>query len=211
MKIYLVRHAIKEKTIGDVPITKEGVKQAQLIVQYFKNIPLFSIFSSPLRRARETAEYTARMHDLSVRIDNRLRERANWGDLPDQTFQEFVEMWDRCTKDPDFVPPVGDSARRACERMSSLLYELAEGHTLESRVLIVTHGGLITDYLANTFQENVLNQYHPQFIIEQSNLIPECSITKLRYDNKSFSIEQFAYTEHLETMEVGHGTSIRDI
>lgn len=43
MEIYLVRHAIKEKTIGDVPITKEGVKQAQLIVQYFKNIPIFYI------------------------------------------------------------------------------------------------------------------------------------------------------------------------
>ncbi|GIP53314.1 hypothetical protein J42TS3_23490 [Paenibacillus vini] len=65
--------------------------------------------------------------------------------------------------------------------------------------------------MANTFQENVLNRFHPQFIIEQSKLIPECSITKLRYDNKSFSIEQFAYTEHLETMEVGHGASIRDI
>lgn len=202
MYLYLVRHAIKEKAIGDVPITKEGIFQAQLTSKYFNKIPLSSIFSSPLKRAKETAEYIAKVHDLPVNIDNRLRERANWGDLPGQSFQEFVEMWDRCTRDPDFIPPVGDSVRQACERMVSLLIEVAKEHPSEANIVIVTHGGLITDYLVNTFPENVLDQHNPQFIVNQSNLIPECSITRLRYDNKRFSIEEFAYTDHLNSEEV---------
>jgi len=202
INLYIVRHAIKERANGDVPITSDGIKQAKLTSQYFSRISLSIILSSPLRRARETAEYTASVHNLSIKIDNRLRERANWGDLPGQTFQEFVEMWDRCTKDPDYIPPVGDSARQACERMSSLLNELVKDPTSNTNILIVTHGGLITDYLVNTFPENVLNKFHPQFITEQSNLIPECSITKLRFDKKSLIIEQFADVEHLKNKEI---------
>ncbi|MFC4600809.1 histidine phosphatase family protein [Cohnella hongkongensis] len=199
INLYIVRHAIKERAIGDVPLTSDGILQAKLTSQYFSRISLSMILSSPLRRAQETAEYTASVHNLSIKIDNRLRERANWGDLPGQTFQEFVEMWDKCTKDPDYIPPFGDSARQACERMSSLLNELVKNLTSNTNILIVTHGGLITDYLVNTFPENVLNNLHPRFIAEQSNLIPECSITKLRFDKQSFIIEQFADIEHLKT------------
>ena len=194
---FLIRHALKEKEIGDVPITPKGVKQAKLTAQYFCNIPINAIISSPLRRAIETAEYITVETKSTIRVDNRLRERANWGDLPGQTFQEFVEMWERSTREPDYIPPVGDSARQACERMSSLLLELVKEYPSGSNIVIVTHGGLITDYLVNTFPEVVLNRFHPNFIAEQSNLVSECSITKLIYDSENYTIEDFASVEHL--------------
>lgn len=194
---FLVRHALKEKAIGDVPITAKGRLQAQATAEHFNDLPITTIVTSPLRRAQETAAYIACKKKLSIIVDSRLRERANWGDLPGQTFDEFVAMWERCTCDPDYIPPVGDSAKQAGERLSSFLLELAKNHPAESNIVIVTHGGLITDFLVHSLLESQLNVWHPNFVAVQSELIPECSITKLIYESGSYQLDDFASVEHL--------------
>lgn len=194
---FLVRHAMKEKAIGDVSITPEGILQAQSTARSFCNLPITTIVTSPLRRAKETADYIALITNSTKSEDVRLRERANWGDLPEQPFDEFVAMWERCTRDPDYIPPVGDSAKQSGERLSSLLLELAMKHPPESKIVIVTHGGLITDFLVNSFSENQLNVWHPNFVAVQSDLVPECSITKLIYERGNYKLDAFASVEHL--------------
>ncbi|MEC0225665.1 histidine phosphatase family protein [Paenibacillus alba] len=194
--VYLVRHAIKEKDVGDVAITAAGLEQAHMTANHFKKVPISRIFSSPLNRAKQTAQIIGNVARLPIIEDIRLRERANWGDLPGQTFQEFVEMWNRCTKERDFSPPSGDSARRAGERLSSCLLEISVQYPKESTV-IVTHGGLITDFLLNEFSQEELNNKHPNFIIEQSNLVPECSITKIRFGAEGLKLVDFASIAHL--------------
>lgn len=196
-RIFLARHGIKEKAIGDVPITLEGRKQAQLTGQHLNELSITAIISSPLRRAVETAQYIASVQNIPVSTDNRLRERANWGDLPEQTFDEFVEMWERCIREPDFIPPAGDSVRQACARLSMLLSELVQQYPLGSNIVVITHGGLITDYLVHTFVESELNRFHPNFIEKQSSLVPECSITELNYEKNRFTLACFASVEHL--------------
>lgn len=196
---FLVRHALKEKAIGDVPITPEGVLQAQATARQFCDFPITTIVTSPLRRAKETAAYMALQTKTTISEDSRLRERANWGDLAEQTFDEFVRMWERCTRDRDYIPPVGDSAKQAGERLASFLSELAKKHPPESNIIIVTHGGLITDFLVQAFSENELNARHPDFAAVQSELIPECSITKLIYDNGNYKLDVFASVEHLKS------------
>ncbi|MDF2659868.1 MAG: histidine phosphatase family protein [Paenibacillus sp.] len=198
---FLVRHAVKEKAIGDVSITPEGIIQAQLTARSFCDLPITTIAASPLRRAKETAKYIALETKSTILEDRRLRERANWGDLPEQTFDEFVAMWERSTRDPDYIPPVGDSARQAGTRLLSLLLELAKKHPYESNIVLVTHGGLITDFLVNTFSENQLQVWHPDFVAVQSDLVPECSITKLIYENGNFKLDEFASLAHLRSYE----------
>ncbi|GIP44387.1 phosphoglycerate mutase [Paenibacillus sp. J45TS6] len=194
---FLVRHGIKEKAIGDVPITPQGIIQAQSTAAHVSRIPIHAIISSPLRRAIETAECIAAKTNVEIIVDDRLRERANWGDLPEQTFEEFIQMWDKCTREPDYIPPIGDSVKSACKRMSSLLTSLVEEYPSGSNIIIVTHGGLITDYIVNTFSEDVLYHFHPQFIAEQSSLVSECSITTLTFDGQNYTIDRFASIEHL--------------
>lgn len=196
--IYLVRHALKEKAIGDVPITSEGIKQAELTAHFFKELglPIQTIVSSPLRRTIETARYISMETGADMIVDHRLRERANWGDLPGQTFEEFVEMWERCTREPDYIPPVGDSASRAGARLRAAITDLAEQHEPGSHIVLVTHGGVLTDFMVSTFSEHELNTVHPNFIEQQSHLIAECSITTLTYNGK-LAIDSFATTTHL--------------
>nr|WP_145403613.1 histidine phosphatase family protein [Paenibacillus xylanexedens] len=196
---YLVRHGIKKSDVGDVPLTTEGNHQAQLTAQYFANAsyPVHRIIASPLRRAQETAQAIAALTQAAVTEDARLRERANWGDDPEQTFEQFVALWDQCTADPEFIPHVGDSAKQAGMRLASLLAELAAQEPAGSHIVLATHGGLITDFLVQSFSEQELNGWHPNFLIEQKRLIPECSITKLIYSDAQFTLESFASADHL--------------
>jgi broad specificity phosphatase PhoE len=194
---YLVRHGKKEAVSGDAPLSQQGLREAHATAHALGAVPIQAVYTSPLRRAKETATPIAALHGLPFIEEARLRERANWGDLPGQSLAEFVEMWERSTHDPTYVPPVGDTARQAGIRMDCLLREKAEHEGLEQMVL-VTHGGLITDFLVAALPLEQLERWHPDFLGVQSRLIPECSITVVRLEEGQYTLEQLAGVEHLQ-------------
>ncbi|MDO3408160.1 histidine phosphatase family protein [Saccharibacillus sp. CPCC 101409] len=193
----LIRHGLKVREIGDVPLTEAGLAQARLAAGALRERKIAAIVSSPLLRARETAVPLARETGRSAVVDDRLRERANWGDVPGQTFAEFVAVWERCTREPDYIPPSGDSARQAARRMTSALTDWASRYPPGVEIVFVTHGGLITDFLSCAFSEQELENVCPGFAARQSELIPECSITDIGYDGGCFRLGKFADTGHL--------------
>ncbi len=71
--IYLIRHGQtawnKEEIFRgrtDVPLDETGLKQAELASDYFRDIQIHRIYSSPLSRAWQTAALIARVHQLKV-------------------------------------------------------------------------------------------------------------------------------------------------
>ncbi len=198
--VRLVRHGYKEKSIGDVPLTPEGARQARATARFLSGRPIAAIVSSPLRRAIETAECLAEQIGTPVQQDPRLRERANWGDIPGQSFEAFIEIWERCTLDADYEPPEGgDSVRRAASRLQTALRDWTSRFESGDELVFFTHGGLITDFLVCTFEEETLNRVYPSFRAMQSRLIPECSVTELIVeDDGSFRLGRFAEIRHLE-------------
>ncbi|GMK42835.1 phosphoglycerate mutase [Paenibacillus sp. CCS19] len=197
--LYLVRHGLKEKVIGDAALSDAGRLQAEATAHFLQDKSVHAIVASPLLRAKQTAAIIADALGASeVKVDHRLRERANWGDLPEQSFDQFVAMWEQCSRDPEYVPPVGDSARQAGERFAAALLEIGEASPDESSIVVVTHGGVLTDFLVHYWDEMELNRWHPDFVAEQSSLISECSITQVTYDTGCFKIESFASVAHLD-------------
>lgn len=77
--IYLVRHAEYENPSGiipgrlPVPLSDNGRKQADLLARFFENKNITQIFSSPVRRCRETAETISR-NITPIVFDIRLAE-----------------------------------------------------------------------------------------------------------------------------------------
>ncbi|OWR30797.1 hypothetical protein CDO73_09405 [Saccharibacillus sp. O23] len=198
--VWLVRHGYKEKWFGDVPLTSEGVRQARATARFLSGRPVAAIVSSPLRRTVETAECLAERIGIPVQQDARLRERANWGDIPGQSFEAFIEVWERCTLDADYEPPGGgDSVRRAASRLQAALSDWTSRFEPGDELVFVTHGGLITDFLVCAFEEKDLNLAHPDFVAMQSRLIPECSVTELTVrDDGTCRLGRFADIRHLE-------------
>jgi broad specificity phosphatase PhoE len=103
---------------------------------------LNSVYSSPLRRAWETAEIIATASRVGLHRDVRLRERMNWdGSRP---LADFMAEWERSTQDRDYVPSGGDSSVRAGDRLRAFLLDvIAE----PGPVAAATHGGVTVDLL----------------------------------------------------------------
>jgi broad specificity phosphatase PhoE len=76
--VYLVQHGDKERLPGDPGLTALGRQQAALTGQRLSRLEVRALWSSPMRRARETADCIAAVTGLAVQPDARLRERLNW-------------------------------------------------------------------------------------------------------------------------------------
>ena len=191
MKIYLVRHGEKENFIGDPALTELGIKQARLTGEYFKSINIGHIFASPLKRTQMTASIIGKHLNLDFKIDDRLRERMNWGDRINQSFDDFLKEWNKGDLDRDYKPNNGDSSRETGNRFKKFLDEF----DIKENILVVTHGGTIGDFLRNNFEEKKLpmittnNRYYVK--------ITECSITTLNKNKDIYELLEVAKIEHL--------------
>ena len=166
--IYLVQHGDKERLPGDPGLTELGRRQAEAVANWLRVTGLQAVYSSPLRRARETAEPVGYAAGLAVQVDSRLRERLNWDGT--QSFDAFLAEWDRSTEDRDLVLGNGESSRSAGERLRLFLAGLAGG---SGRVAVVSHGGLTVDLLRNLLGDDGL----PARLVDDG--VPPCAITTL--------------------------------
>jgi broad specificity phosphatase PhoE len=113
----------------DRPLSDFGRRQARQLAAELTEEDLEAIYSSDLSRARETAQIVAERLGLPVLLDPDLREK-DWG------------TWEGLTAvERDRVEFVGESTEEHQERILRALRRIAERHTGDGRVLVVTHGG----------------------------------------------------------------------
>src|SRR5690349_18194113 len=96
---HLVRHGQTTGEAGDPGLAPTGRAQADAIADYLARRPIQGVYASPLRRAQETAGVIAAAVGLDVVTEARLRERSNWGDVPGQSWDDFVAEWRRSIDD----------------------------------------------------------------------------------------------------------------
>ena len=194
---HLVRHGQKKSVMGDPELTDEGKAQATLTAHYFSKVhKIHKVFTSPLLRTKQTAEIIASKITVPVTETPLLKERANWGENPQQSFDEFLAMWSMASSNRDWQPPVGDSSKEAGIRLQQAL-QLASTDDI-SEVVLVTHGGIIVDFLRNMFSDEELDKKITMFSQIFENIIPECSVTTVEYEDGNVNVTRIAYTDHLK-------------
>ena len=57
-----------------VPLTEEGINQAEKAAKFLEHMNISAIYSSPIERAKHTAEIVGKYNSLDVTIDDRLIE-----------------------------------------------------------------------------------------------------------------------------------------
>ncbi len=142
--VWLARHGEahnpSERLYGRLPrvrLTPEGRRQAQALADFLEPRPLAAIYSSPMLRARRTAEAVlAQRHDLTrIRIDSDLQEvRTGWEGEPLNTLEQID--WDF------YGHPRGaddESLQMIQERMQRWLKRVLRRHA-GGEVLGVSHG-----------------------------------------------------------------------
>ena len=163
---YLVQHGEKQRLPGDPGLTHKGRQQATDTGRWLRGLGVRALYSSPLRRAEETAGCIASVTGLAVQFDDRLRERLNWdGGEP---FDAFLAVWARTTRERAFVPPNGDSSWQAGARMRAFLSDLP---STPGPVAAVTHGGITSDLLRDLLGDDAL----PRHLLDAG--IPPCAVT----------------------------------
>ena len=57
-----------------VPLTETGINQAEKAGEFLKDMDISAIYSSPIERAKNTAEIVGKHNSIDVKIDDRLIE-----------------------------------------------------------------------------------------------------------------------------------------
>ena len=149
MKIYILRHGETDSNVkkiaqgrSNVPLNKNGRDLAVLTGQGIKGIRFDHCISSPLVRARETAELVLEEsgNDIPIVIDDRIIE-IDFGEKEGKSLTEMTDTDYLFYKDPLQHPgfPGGEAITDVCKRTQAFLNELIakdDGKTY----LISTHG-----------------------------------------------------------------------
>lgn len=195
VRVLIVQHAEKERLPGDPGLTDRGRTQARDTARWLGcgDTPV-AIWSSPMRRARETAIPIAEEFGFSPFVDHRLRERMNWDDPDAESLEDFLDDWRAASTDRSHVPRSGDSSFDAAARFLSALNGLAAAHS-DGTVVLIAHGGVTTDALRTLLGDDALHTRAPELIDDG---VPCCAITRLSATDDGWTVTAIADTRHLE-------------
>lgn len=113
IEVLVVQHADKVRAPGDPGLSDIGQRQAATVATWLStNRPeIGSIWTSPLRRAQETAAPIAEAFGLAVQTDARLRERMNWEDEEVLDLDAFLAEWRRASENRSYQPALSCRVR----------------------------------------------------------------------------------------------------
>lgn len=155
--ILLVRHASHDRLgrvlcgrMGGVTLSVEGRREAEGTAAAIRRIgPVDAILSSPLERARETAEAIGLACRVPVETDAGLNE-VDFGSWSGSAFDDLAgdQHWQHWNRERDQVrPPGGETMAEAQCRVVRVLDRLREADGDRTFVL-VSHADLIKSALA---------------------------------------------------------------
>ena len=189
MKIYFIRHGetdwntetrLQGRT--DIPLNKNGRYVAELTRDALKDVPFDMAFTSPLGRARETAEIILQGRNVPIMDDERIIE-ISFGKYEGQTPLESDENRKTFFSAPEkYITPEGaESIEEVFAREGAFLRELfAKKEYKDSTILVSTHGAalsgllcVIKGYEAKDFWKDGLHQNCGMTIVEVTDGKPE--------------------------------------
>jgi broad specificity phosphatase PhoE len=148
-KLILVRHGhthlnragADERLRGwlDVPLDDEGLREAVTTAEQLAHYPVEIIYSSDLRRARQTAEIVRRHTRARVIAAKELRP-WNLGVFCGQRVREVLPFLNQLNQFPDLPAPSGESFHQFYGRYSTRLTELLNLAEKSSQYIVaITH------------------------------------------------------------------------
>jgi ribonuclease H / adenosylcobalamin/alpha-ribazole phosphatase len=123
----------------DIPLTGEGERQAAAVARRLARSGIDVIASSPLQRARRTAEAVAEATGAAMEVDNDLAE-ADFGSWDGLTFAEAGQRWPQelaaWMAGPEAEPPGGESFAAVARRVLAALDRLLDQHRHKTLVIV---------------------------------------------------------------------------
>ncbi len=196
MNIYFVRHGHTplndEQTVfsrRDSDLDETGMVQAHLVANFFREYSIKGIYTSPAKRALETARIIALDHDIEVQIDERLME-LDCGTAEGMLMQDFAKDYPeiyRLWKERPSVArwPGGETLLEASNRVISLIEQIKSLYSQDENVIFVGHAMIFKAAIARLVGAGV-----DSF---RSFAMAPGSISLLKFDERGIRIEYLNY------------------
>ena len=176
-----------------IPLDEKGLQQAEATGRRIAATwPVQAVYSSPLRRAMQTAEAIARPLELEAQPYPGLNDMdfGEWQALPVQEVQARwpAELQEWIARPQQLVIPGGETLAACRERVMTALGEIMARH-LEEWIVVVGHN--VTNRLILLAALGLGNERF--WRLGQST----CAINLLRFDGKEFYLDVLNDTCHL--------------
>ena len=195
MDIYLIRHGETDYNKGrrlqgvtDIPLNARGIELAEKTAEGLRDIAFDRIYTSPLIRARKTAEIIRGSRDIEIIPTDGLKE-VSFGDyegltvltgsynIPDPDFCDFFNAPERY-----HTPPGGESIEALRQRTTSFIREIMSDPANEGKTLLMaSHGAAIRGMLSGL-------QGLPVAQFWNGGVHKNCAVTLLRAEQGKFEI-----------------------
>jgi broad specificity phosphatase PhoE len=202
LELILVRHGETEWNVGeifrgriDIDLNETGEKQAELLSEYLSGLKIEAVYSSPLKRALNTAQAIARHHHVEVQIRDGLNDLdfGQWQGLSlREVSEKYKELYAEWANHPERVRlPGGQTLGQVKERAIKVVDEVTakyEGaavlvsHRVVNKVLICALLGLDDSHFWNI-------------------RLDTCGLTTFSYENGRFVLTRHNDTSFLKPLK----------
>lgn len=196
--IFLIRHGRQssKRCNVDVSLDEDGRRQAELLADRLTGYGIEKLYSSNLKRAKETAGIIGKALCLDCEIIPDFRE-IDFGGLTgkedDVILREFGEFrQERAMHTSDLPYPGGENGADVIARVMPHIRKICSEK--ENRAAVVTHGGVIRSLCAHLTETDMKNKL--KYAVDLENT----SITQICFDEERnlFYLERFNDFAHLE-------------
>ena len=195
--IYLIRHGETQanrdgifRGRGEVPLSPAGLKQAGELRAYFTSLKVERVFSSPLKRAAETAAicFPSQAIELQDLVNN--LDLGRWaGREKKEIAQEEPKLWRRWLEEPEKMSFPGGESLAAVKARISLFNRLLAAVN-EERIAVVSHRSVLKALLAEAL--GLKDKWFWKFHLDNA------SVTVLLHESvRGFVLAKLNRTEHL--------------
>lgn len=155
--LYIIRHAQASGNLDKVfqgrfdgKITTLGYQQLEALADKCKEFSFDIIYSSPLSRALETAQYANKYYNFDIVLDEGLLE-INGGDWEGKKWASFdqtdPDMYDKWKNSPwDYQAPNGESMIQVYSRLAGTVDRIVSENKGKT-ICVVSHGCAIRNLI----------------------------------------------------------------
>ncbi|WP_371933428.1 histidine phosphatase family protein [Halobacillus litoralis] len=180
-----VHHGIKKKRAqgsSDIPLDEEGKADARKLAERLHKETWDVLYSSPLKRAKQTAEFISGKVGLTIQFDSRIEE-ASGGQIEGTTEPERIERWGEDWRSKELGIETPESV---VSRGMSFVDDVLKKHK-GKKVIVVSHGALISHLLRELDSENVGDEH-----------MKNTSLSEVHFREGQWVCDRFNCTIHLD-------------
>lgn len=207
MELYFVRHGKTEWNLegkyqgghGDSPLLPESLHDISLLAKRLQDTAIDHMYSSPLPRAKTTAETLIKNLNRKIPLtivrdlrefDLGIMEGRKFSELENE-MPEVIYAFRHQPTDYDYDLIRGESFERVAQRTTNAVKQIVAENNAQSNVVIVSHGAALVTMIQSLLGTKVAD-------IRKNGGLSNTSLTHLRYENGEFKLIKWNETGYLD-------------